>query len=476
MAKFAPDATLEGLLAQVALADEMYVCSAQPANYADIANSDLVGPITLTPGNGNGDYCADMETECLSRTRGWIKGDELEVGEDILTLNHDTELSEWQPVSLVYVGESRVRRMVEMRTNTHSSVTTLDHRWPVERRVQHSRAEPRTQVREWATSATLNCETRITCAAPTQNVPDVPKWTDGVVELVAWYFTEGWYEGPAEKPWRIRIGQSSKVNPALCARIRSALRSTFGEPGRGTPGSGNSGGTWYEGSVPSAPHMVRFNLNKAAANVVGHLAPDKVPSPEFISSLTRSQLLLFLDTALDADGHRRVDGHTGFAQTDERRVRAVEMAAALLGIATSTARLNGVNTGWHTTLRTRTTVNPHNTASGKGSARAYVREIEVDGQVWCPRTPNKTWLARRDGTVYYTGNTYADGDISGRKVTVAAQNGASVIASGTATHVVLATGGATDLIRYITTCTSQALTSGNTANVGAWDVEVADPT
>jgi hypothetical protein len=72
--------------------------------------------------------------------------------------------------------------------------------------------------------------------------------------------------------------------------------------------------------------------------------------------------------------------------------------------------------------------------------------------------------------------TYADGDVSGRKVTVAVQNGASVIASGTASHVVLATGGATDLIRYITTCTPQALPSGNTANVGAWKVEVEDPT
>ncbi|HEV2927280.1 MAG TPA: hypothetical protein VGW74_01195 [Propionibacteriaceae bacterium] len=72
--------------------------------------------------------------------------------------------------------------------------------------------------------------------------------------------------------------------------------------------------------------------------------------------------------------------------------------------------------------------------------------------------------------------TIGNGDTSGRKVTVTAQTGASVIASGTATHVVLATGGATDLIRYITTCTSQAVTSGNTANVGAWDVEVLDPT
>jgi aspartate oxidase len=51
-----------------------------------------------------------------------------------------------------------------------------------------------------------------------------------------------------------------------------------------------------------------------------------------------------------------------------------------------------------------------------------------------------------------------------------------VIATGSATHVVLATGGATDLIRYITTCAAQTVTSGNTANVGAWDVEIADPT
>lgn len=72
--------------------------------------------------------------------------------------------------------------------------------------------------------------------------------------------------------------------------------------------------------------------------------------------------------------------------------------------------------------------------------------------------------------------TIADGDTSGRKITVAAQNGASVVASGTAGHVVLATGGATDVLRYVTTCASQSLTSGNTANVGAWDVEIADPT
>jgi len=68
----------------------------------------------------------------------------------------------------------------------------------------------------------------------------------------------------------------------------------------------------------------------------------------------------------------------------------------------------------------------------------------------------------------------ANGDVSGRKVTVGAKSGVSVSASGSATHVVIARVADTTL-RYVTTCTTQALTSGNTANVPAWDIEIADP-
>ena len=69
--------------------------------------------------------------------------------------------------------------------------------------------------------------------------------------------------------------------------------------------------------------------------------------------------------------------------------------------------------------------------------------------------------------------TLANGDVSGRKLTVAAQSGVNVDASGTATHVCLDDG--TTLLQ-VTTCTSQALTSGNTVNVPAYDIEFADVT
>lgn len=71
--------------------------------------------------------------------------------------------------------------------------------------------------------------------------------------------------------------------------------------------------------------------------------------------------------------------------------------------------------------------------------------------------------------------TKANGDTSGRKVTVAAKSGVTVDNSGTATHIAIAR--STDsTLRYVTTCTSQVLTAGNTVNVPAWKIEVADPT
>lgn len=77
-----------------------------------------------------------------------------------------------------------------------------------------------------------------------------------------------------------------------------------------------------------------------------------------------------------------------------------------------------------------------------------------------------------DGVVGAGDFSNADGDVSGRKVTVAQQADLSIDATGTATHVCLDDG--TTLL-YVTTATSQSLTSGGTVTVPSWDVEIADP-
>lgn len=68
--------------------------------------------------------------------------------------------------------------------------------------------------------------------------------------------------------------------------------------------------------------------------------------------------------------------------------------------------------------------------------------------------------------------TKDDGDVSGRKVTIATQENLDVDATETATHVAIADG--TNLL-YVTTCTPQVLTSGNKVTTPAWAIEISDP-
>jgi len=66
----------------------------------------------------------------------------------------------------------------------------------------------------------------------------------------------------------------------------------------------------------------------------------------------------------------------------------------------------------------------------------------------------------------------ANGDVSGRKKAVDAVTDAAITGTGTATHIALCSG--TTLL-YVTTCTSQALSSGGTVTIPTWDIELQDP-
>ena len=67
--------------------------------------------------------------------------------------------------------------------------------------------------------------------------------------------------------------------------------------------------------------------------------------------------------------------------------------------------------------------------------------------------------------------TLANGDVSGRKNTLAALAGASITSTGTATHasVTLASG---SQLKITTTTVSQLLTSGGTVDTSAFDHEI----
>jgi len=78
-------------------------------------------------------------------------------------------------------------------------------------------------------------------------------------------------------------------------------------------------------------------------------------------------------------------------------------------------------------------------------------------------------------TPTFTGPAAGDGGGSSRKTAVDLEATIAVDASGSADHVALCKSGTSALL-YVTTCTAQVLTAGNTVTIPAWDIEIGTPT
>ena len=117
------------------------------------------------------------------------------------------------------------------------------------------------------------------------------------------------------------------MSAAELQSIRTALKG-------GRTGAVRSHPGWRR-SENDSTGMTSFFLNGAASTALRTVMDgDKVVDPSFIASLTLSQLHLFIDRSVDADGHRgRVEG---FSQRSVERVRIFEMACALAGVRTNT--------------------------------------------------------------------------------------------------------------------------------------------
>lgn len=378
-------------------------------------------------------YCVDDQTEIFTR-RGWLCYSEVRVGDESLAINPDTGMSEWQTISDVY--QERLRSpMVLMEGQSFSAYTTPHHRWLV--RGESGRWR-------WKTTRTLNTKDRIPLAVPRSDNPTKPVYSDAFVELVAWFWTEGHIQNNVS----VSIGQSSKVNPTYVDRIDEALTELYGLEGSVTTGphipwaryqkalellgcgqsvamvAGAVGASqwavlrWRDDRTRRSPclwrrefrrdqTMVYFYLSRPIVNDLLAVAPNKVVSTEFLSKLTQEQLELFIDVSEKGDGWIAEGGHVKIEQHDEQRIRAYEAACALAGMPTSTC-YDPVRERWHTAILAASSVGPVASSRlpnvGAGTSMRIGSDVR-DGVIWCPTIGHGNWLARRRGSVYFTGNT-----------------------------------------------------------------------
>lgn len=115
--------------------------------------------------------------------------------------------------------------------------------------------------------------------------------------------------------------------------------------------------------------------------------------------------------------------------------------------------------------------------TGGGTLGPCTRMVACSAEPTTYTEANATY-ALADVTLSGTDFTIAAGDGAGntpRKVTIASKSGVTVDTSGTANHVALLDVTNSKLLE-VTTCTSQALTAGNTVTFPAWKIELGAPT
>lgn len=418
-------------------------------------------PAEVLLGLGDANHWCTLGSVEIMTAAGWKTHDQLTIGEPVLTLNHETGLSEWQPLQTVNTWNVTDEPMVRMKGKRHNSLTTAAHRWPV------LTGRPDARKRDWTTSGQLAAEvqqpeapqvrnTFLTLAAPHADLPTEPKYSDALVELVGWYFTEG-DQGirPGRNAPKMRISQSHIVNPGNCARIERALTAAFGPESQAldkggrysTPESiqrraeakrlraenpkmseakiGEAIGVssamarqyikheaktrdetprWRR-TIANNGQMTRYVLNAAAGDVILEHAPLRVVTLDFVHALTAAQLGLFIDTAIRGDGYLMGGKTPVFGQKDPAMLDAFELAVILSG--RSPLRRENTSDGISANgprSRTQHIVSVSDTAVFAPQARNITEETYT-GTIWCPTTPNGTWLARDNNSVFYTGNS-----------------------------------------------------------------------
>lgn len=345
-------------------------------------------------------YCADTDTEILTAD-GWRTWTDVVAGDVVLTLNPQTRLAEWQPATAVNIFPARPRRMLSIEGRSMSALVTDDHRWLVNQRMGGS--AHRSNEWEFRTTDRLTLDSSVPTAAPLANLPTEPKFSDALVEAVAWYWTEGHDRQPGigrTQQTGIYIAQSHRVNPINVGRIRACLTALYGPSADRLPGVKGAPPAWREDVWRSNPDKTEFRLNASAARVLREHAPSRVPCTSWLASLTQAQLDLFVERSIDADGQRTSRG-VGLAQASYDRASAFQTACLLAGRSASLNLRQSTCPMWTVTINTGQRRKPLRQAS--------VGWVEHDGIVWCPTTPNGTWLARRRGTVYFTGNSGSGG-------------------------------------------------------------------
>jgi len=317
-----------------------------------------------------GCQCVDEETECLTEN-GWKRHDRIVEGEKIATVDwRDNRLEYLEPLAITaydFDGE-----MYVLRNRTQEQWVTPRHK--VMRKLFNS--DGRWVLEDIEAVVELKSPIIVPNAWETASVHEVD---DDLVELLAWVVSEGNFDFSAGRR-RVNLWQSTgnRENAAAIERALTAL-----------------GLSWHErlqtGTYANHP-VCRYRLNAEGSELVLRYMMRKCVPP-LIRTLSARQIRLFLDTYIRGDGSVEPNGRIRIYTNDRENLDALQELCVLAGYGSTVY------------TRADSGVQVLNIVRNRETYIQIIQRRAYRGKVWCPTTRNGTFIARRRGKTFVTGNT-----------------------------------------------------------------------
>ena len=358
-----------------------------------------------TRGNVRG-YCVDEETQALTDA-GWLGIDE--INETNKILSYEKGVLKWSNIKSIYRGHHN-GLMHKLTLRGLDALVTPEHKFVTKEGIKKVEFLKETD--------------HLVLLGDSVEDRNEKKYSDEFVELIGWIVTEGCYQkGRNNKFGNISLYQNEG---AYADRIRLCLKSLS-----------------YTYSESKNRKNICFRISAESSRNIEKIFKEKNLNMNFILDLTKDQRNLLIETMIDGAGWRS-NGYRRYCQKDKKHVDLFQALCAISGIRTNSFfKEDIISYGKSTSIyivnlftkkKNTTRVECVDFHGGKNNGRGKTQlgkgkenhpnqpTTPYNGRVWCPETEYGCFVARRNGTVFLTGNSYND-EMKGQAIVQLSQIG-----------------------------------------------------
>jgi len=346
-------------------------------------------------------YCVDLETECLT-VNGWKLYNETKENDNLPVYNLEKQGIEIGKILKVNVFPEKQDAII-FSSNEFEMVVTLSHECVVIKKISHRKTESKDTYTTY-TPYYLESADKITTAHGFLSAAFEIRqkkqiyYSEWFIKLCAWVAAEGHYR----KDGSILISQSHIHNSQYVESIDRLLSNERCLKSRNLDND-----------------LITWRIVKELSILIRYVMPNKYPSMEFIFRMTNSQRRLFLYEFMRGDGDGMERGVYGPMPEVDNILRTRDFFRGQKTPSVSQRNGNVIDSLQiiATLAGMPSSKNERTDKYGKVYSLSFMKRRQcrwvcnttktygtIDGS-WCPTTTSGTWIARRKGRVFITGNS-----------------------------------------------------------------------